>query len=56
MVIGSCIDELGVDTNPVIRFLDRTFQYVTYAQFLSDLLDVYRFVLVNKNRSTGDYQ
>src|SRR5271155_5210541 len=39
------VDELGVDAHPILVTLDRTFEDVTHAKLLADLLGVDGFAL-----------
>jgi len=43
MRVGLCVNQLGVDANPVVRSLDTAFQHITHAELTADLFRVDRF-------------
>ena len=56
MRVGQGIDQLGVDSNPVARPPDASFEHIAHAQFAADLLRVDRLVPVRERGISRDHE
>src|SRR5215470_4810496 len=54
MHAGLCVDQLRVDSRPILVALQRPFQHVAYAELLAQLLCIDVLVLECESRIAGD--